>query len=101
METPASETCERESLELPPVSTTLVTLSPLTEQYDAVEDGESEDKWWLRVGDYFEFVHEKDGGKNVVFNCKLCKPKTKSLCAAKNSNANLKKHVQVSQGNTY
>lgn len=58
-------------------------------------DGSDGDKWWLHIGDYFEYVSGKDDGKNMVFSCKLCQPRSKTICAAKSSNANLKKHVEV------
>ncbi len=43
---------------------------------------ESDDKWWLRLSEYFEFVSSKDDDKNIVFSCKLCRPKIKTICAA-------------------
>ena len=45
------------------------------------------------VGKFFEVVERQ--GKNFKVKCKLCLPAKKIISTAVNSNANLKKHVQV------
>lgn len=45
------------------------------------------------VGKFFEVV--KREGNNFKVKCKLCLPAYKIFSCAMNSNANLKKHVQV------
>ena len=55
---------------------------------------ESDIFWQTQLREYFEVVEED--GKNVIVKCKQCLPVKKILSTARNSPANLLKHVEVS-----